>query len=90
MPMARIAFFSYMIENVCVALFPLESHASIVISFTPSSRDNVWLNQVVKLGITQITFLPHPPEGGDITETMREFAQTVKPAVEHEMKRGMS
>ena len=46
--------------------------------------------EVVKLGITQITFLPHPPEGGDITETMREFAQTVKPAVEHKMKREMS
>ncbi len=44
---------------------------------------------VVKSGITHITFLPHAPVGGDITETMREFAQTVKPAVEHEMDRGM-
>ena len=38
--------------------------------------------EVVKLGITHITFLPHPPAGGTITDTMRAFAQTVKPAIE--------
>ena len=37
---------------------------------------------VVKLGIKNITFLPHPPEGGSIHETVREFAQTVKPRVD--------
>ena len=38
--------------------------------------------EVAKMGIENITFLPHPPEGGDTNETMREFAQTVKPMVE--------
>lgn len=38
--------------------------------------------EVVKLGITNITFLPHPPAGGDTRETVHEFAQTVKPMVE--------
>jgi 5,10-methylenetetrahydromethanopterin reductase len=38
--------------------------------------------EVVKLGITHITFLPHPPAGGTITDTMRAFARTVKPALE--------
>ncbi len=37
---------------------------------------------VVKLGIEDITFLPHPPADGDVSETMREFAQTVKPMVD--------
>jgi alkanesulfonate monooxygenase SsuD/methylene tetrahydromethanopterin reductase-like flavin-dependent oxidoreductase (luciferase family) len=38
--------------------------------------------EVVKLGITNITFLPHPPAGGDTRETVHEFVQTVKPMVE--------
>ena len=37
---------------------------------------------VVKMGITNITFLPHPPNDGSTLETMREFARTVKPMVE--------
>jgi alkanesulfonate monooxygenase SsuD/methylene tetrahydromethanopterin reductase-like flavin-dependent oxidoreductase (luciferase family) len=37
---------------------------------------------VVRLGIRNITFLPHPPAGGDTRETMRAFAQVVRPAVE--------
>jgi 5,10-methylenetetrahydromethanopterin reductase len=38
--------------------------------------------EVVKLGIRNITFLPHPPAGGDTVETVRAFAETVKPMVE--------
>lgn len=38
--------------------------------------------EVVRMGIPNITFLPHPPQGGTIHETVREFAQTVKPMVE--------
>jgi 5,10-methylenetetrahydromethanopterin reductase len=38
--------------------------------------------KVAKMGIENITFLPHPPTGGDTLETMREFAKTVKPMVE--------
>lgn len=38
--------------------------------------------KVAKMGIHNITFLPHPPAGGDIKETVREFAQTVKPIVD--------
>lgn len=38
--------------------------------------------EVVRMGITNITFLPHPPAGGTIHETVQEFAQTVKPMVE--------
>jgi 5,10-methylenetetrahydromethanopterin reductase len=38
--------------------------------------------EVVKMGIRHITFLPHPPAGGDIRETMREFARTVRPVAE--------
>jgi 5,10-methylenetetrahydromethanopterin reductase len=37
---------------------------------------------VVESGVSSITFLPHPPPGGDIHETVREFARTVKPLVE--------
>ncbi|MCC6146979.1 MAG: LLM class flavin-dependent oxidoreductase [Anaerolineaceae bacterium] len=37
---------------------------------------------VVNLGIENITINPQPPEGGDIIETIQEFAQTVKPLVE--------
>lgn len=40
------------------------------------------VSQVVKLGIENITFLPHPPKGGDIRETIVEFANKVKPLVE--------
>ncbi len=35
--------------------------------------------QVVELGISNITFLPHPPAGGDTRETVRAFAQEVRP-----------
>lgn len=38
--------------------------------------------QVVKMGFKNITFLPHPPAGKSIIETMREFSLTVKPMVE--------
>jgi 5,10-methylenetetrahydromethanopterin reductase len=38
--------------------------------------------EVVRMGIEQITFLPHPTAGGDSSETVREFAMTVKPMVE--------
>ncbi len=38
--------------------------------------------QVVKMGFKNITFLPHPPAGKTIHETMREFSLTVKPIVE--------
>ncbi len=36
---------------------------------------------VVRLGITNITFLPHPPRGGTVHETIRAFATVVKPMV---------
>jgi 5,10-methylenetetrahydromethanopterin reductase len=38
--------------------------------------------EVVKLGIPNITILPHPPKGGTVHETIYEFAHTVKPAVQ--------
>lgn len=38
--------------------------------------------EVVKMGINNVTFLPHPPPGKDIFETMQEFVLTVKPMVE--------
>jgi alkanesulfonate monooxygenase SsuD/methylene tetrahydromethanopterin reductase-like flavin-dependent oxidoreductase (luciferase family) len=38
--------------------------------------------EVVRLGIDHITFLPHPPPGGTVRETVRAFAQVVKPMVE--------
>lgn len=44
--------------------------------------------QVVKMGIHNITFLPHPPSGGGTHETMREFARTVKPLVEDMVNEG--
>jgi len=37
--------------------------------------------QVAAMGIHEITILPHPPAGGDIRETLHEFATTVKPMV---------
>jgi 5,10-methylenetetrahydromethanopterin reductase len=37
--------------------------------------------EVVKLGINHITFLPHPPVGGTVHETIRSFANVVKPRV---------
>jgi 5,10-methylenetetrahydromethanopterin reductase len=37
---------------------------------------------ITKLGIDHITFNPLPPKGGDVVETIREFAKTVKPLVE--------
>jgi alkanesulfonate monooxygenase SsuD/methylene tetrahydromethanopterin reductase-like flavin-dependent oxidoreductase (luciferase family) len=37
---------------------------------------------VVRMGIDHITILPQAPRGGTIHETVREFAQTVRPAVE--------
>ena len=41
---------------------------------------------VAEMGIENITFLPHPPAGGDTSETMREFARTVKPMVDEMVK----
>ena len=41
---------------------------------------------VARMGISNITFLPHPPHGGSIHETVREFAQTVKPMVEEKVR----
>ncbi|MCA9905255.1 MAG: LLM class flavin-dependent oxidoreductase [Anaerolineae bacterium] len=38
--------------------------------------------QVAAQGIHEITILPHPPAGGDVKETLREFASAVKPLVE--------
>lgn len=38
--------------------------------------------EVVNMGIENITFLPNPPAGGNVLETIREFALTVKPMVE--------
>jgi 5,10-methylenetetrahydromethanopterin reductase len=40
------------------------------------------VGQVARMGIENITFLPHAPAGGTIHETVREFAQTVKPMAE--------
>lgn len=37
---------------------------------------------VARLGINNITFLPHAPHGGNTLDTVREFAETVKPTVE--------
>jgi hypothetical protein len=37
---------------------------------------------VVRLGINNITFLPHPPPRKGVRETMQEFILTVKPMVE--------
>jgi 5,10-methylenetetrahydromethanopterin reductase len=37
--------------------------------------------EVARMGIHQITFLPHPPVGGTVHETIRAFAQIVKPRV---------
>ncbi len=42
--------------------------------------------EVARMGIENITFLPHPPEGGNTLETMREFARTVKPLVDRTVK----
>jgi hypothetical protein len=38
--------------------------------------------EVARLGIEDITFLPHPPKGGDTSETIQQFAEVVKPMVE--------
>lgn len=38
--------------------------------------------RVVDMGINRITFLPHPPAGGGIEETIRAFAQVVRPRIE--------
>jgi 5,10-methylenetetrahydromethanopterin reductase len=40
------------------------------------------VGEVVKLGIPNITILPHPPEGGTVHETVHEFASYVKPRVQ--------
>lgn len=40
------------------------------------------VGRIAKMGIRNITFLPHPPAGGDIRETVRKFAQIVKPMVD--------
>ena len=44
------------------------------------------VTEVVKLGIEDITFLPHPPKGGDTSETVQQFAKVVKPMVEEMVK----
>lgn len=41
---------------------------------------------VAKTGIHNISILPHPPAGGDIRNTVREFALTVKPIVDNLLK----
>jgi len=38
--------------------------------------------EIAKMGLENITFVPNPPDGGDIHETIVEFATTVKPMVE--------
>jgi 5,10-methylenetetrahydromethanopterin reductase len=38
--------------------------------------------EVVRLGIDNVTILPHAPAGGTVRETARAFAQVVKPMVE--------
>ena len=43
--------------------------------------------EVARLGIEDITFLPHPPKDGDNTETVHQFAKVVKPMVEEMLKR---
>lgn len=43
--------------------------------------------RVVDMGIERITFLPHPPKGGDTLDTIQAFAEEVKPRVEAEMGR---
>ena len=42
--------------------------------------------EVAKLGIEDITFLPHPPKDGDTSETIQQFAKIVKPMVEEMVK----
>ncbi|MCC6146225.1 MAG: LLM class flavin-dependent oxidoreductase [Anaerolineaceae bacterium] len=42
---------------------------------------------VVRLGVDNITFLPHPPAGGTIHETVRAFARVVKPMVNELLKK---
>jgi 5,10-methylenetetrahydromethanopterin reductase len=41
--------------------------------------------RVADMGIRDITFLPHPPKGGDRLETIEAFAQRVRPMVEREL-----
>ena len=41
--------------------------------------------EVVKMGISNITFLPHPPQGGNIDETINAFADIVKPYIENDL-----
>jgi 5,10-methylenetetrahydromethanopterin reductase len=38
------------------------------------------------MGLENITFVPNPPEGGDIRETVVEFATTVKPMLERSLR----
>lgn len=42
--------------------------------------------EVARLGIDHITFLPHPPAGGTVDETIRAFARVVKPMVREMLK----
>lgn len=41
--------------------------------------------EVVKMGIRDITFLPHPTKNGGIEETIQGFANVVKPYIEKEL-----
>lgn len=42
--------------------------------------------QVVRMGIENISILPHTFPGGDIQKTIREFIKTVVPMVERNLK----
>jgi alkanesulfonate monooxygenase SsuD/methylene tetrahydromethanopterin reductase-like flavin-dependent oxidoreductase (luciferase family) len=37
--------------------------------------------EVVRMGVTHIVYLPHAPTGGTIHETIRAFAQDVRPMI---------
>jgi len=41
---------------------------------------------VVRMGIENITFVPHPPKGGTVHETIRSFAKVVRPLVDEMVK----
>jgi 5,10-methylenetetrahydromethanopterin reductase len=41
--------------------------------------------EVVRMGITHITMLPHPPDGGTTLETMHLFASKVRPYLESQL-----
>lgn len=71
--------YNLMVENA--HLIPDEFVDKFCWAGTPQDVANK-VAAVARMGIDNITFLPHPPRGGSIHETVREFAQTVKPTVE--------